>query len=190
MGWFWAVFGSIFKSCQARFSYFQKSHDERSNMLRPARAGLRIDHRWQIVQNALKTAAFSSNKHRQRPADRSRGVPRHLSAPLRLAASPRCANGCVSGRRVGLVKQAQPANCAARAEGAARRIRSWRGRRYGTSRRSTAGAVSLGACHRASWRGRGRSAASSATVGGSCDASPGCQLQVPPLRWRSRRRAS
>ena len=100
-------------------------------MLRPARADLRIDHRGQSVQNRLKTAAFWSNTHRQRPAARSRGVPRHPSAPLRLASSPRCANGCVSGRRVGLVRQASsptPAS-AARAEGAARRIRCWRGRR-------------------------------------------------------------
>ena len=56
------------------------------------------------------TAAFESNKHHQRPADRSRAVPRHLSAPLRLAVSPRCANGCVSGRRVGLVQHARPAS--------------------------------------------------------------------------------
>ena len=77
------------------------------------------------------TAAFSCNKHRQRPADRCRGVPRHLSAPPRRTASPLCASGCVSGRRVGLVRQASsptPAS-AARAEGVARRIRCWRGRR-------------------------------------------------------------
>ena len=140
-------------------------------MAKGARALLGIDQSGRAAPSAFKTAAFSSNKHRQRPADRSRGVPRHLSAPLRLAASPRCANGCVSGRRVGLVQRPQPRPTAARAEGAARRIRSWRGQRYGTCRRSTARAVILGACHRASWRGSGRSAASLAVVGGSCDAS-------------------
>ena len=88
-------------------------------------------HRRSVLRPFL-TAAFPCNKHRQRPADRCRGVPRHLSAPPRLAGSPRCAKGCVSGRRVGLVRQPaaqpQPAS-AARAEGAARRIRCWRGRR-------------------------------------------------------------
>ena len=87
-------------------------------------------HRRSVLRPFL-TAAFPCNKHRQRPADRCRGVPRHLSAPPRRTASLRCASGCVSGRRVGLVRQASsptPAS-AARAEGVARRIRCWRGRR-------------------------------------------------------------
>ena len=54
----------------------------------------------QSVPKPFLAAASGSNKHHQRPADRSRGVPQHLSAPRRLAASLRCANGCVSGRRV------------------------------------------------------------------------------------------
>ena len=101
---FWAVFGCIFKSGRARFSYFQKFNKERSNMLRPDMSCLRIDHCGRIVRRALETAAFASNTDCQRPTDRSRGVPRHLSAPPRRTASPRCASGCVSGRRVGFVQ--------------------------------------------------------------------------------------
>ena len=86
-------------------------------------------HRRSVLRPFL-TAAFPCNKHRQRPADRCRGVPRHLSAPPRRTALRRCASGRVSGRRVGLVQASSPTPAsAARAEGAARRIRCWRGRR-------------------------------------------------------------
>ena len=63
---------------------------------------------WRALQNRLKPAVFWSNTHRHRPADRCRGVPRHLSAPPRRTASLRCASGCVSGRRVGLVQRPAP----------------------------------------------------------------------------------
>ena len=74
-------------------------------MAKANRLALGIDHTAQ--REPFLTAAFEGNKHHQRPADRSRGVPRHLSAPPRLAGSPRCAKGCVAGRRVGLVAQSR-----------------------------------------------------------------------------------
>jgi len=114
------------------------------------------------VLRPFLTAAFSCNKHRQRPADRCRGVPRHLSAPPRRTASPRCASGCVSGRRVGLVQHPRggrlsTASCRGRSAAYSVLARP----RSGGCRRSAAGAVSLEASCRASWRGSGRSAASS-----------------------------
>ena len=97
-------------------------------------------------------------------------MPGHFFAALHPAALPHCATGAASERRVGLVRPARRLAAKAatpRAAGAARLIRRWPRPAVRSCRRSTAGACSLDASRRASWRGSGRSATASWRLGAS-----------------------